>query len=171
MHSRRRFLIDTPLGLLGTIAACRGGQQVSTPAAVPAELPPGAPGTVGTGPAVGPAVSRATFAEAEKLAQVTLTASESEQAVATWSRIMAPLLERRVGPRRVALERGMPPATVWDPRIAGTFAGPTQDRFVRSPVESKALPSDEAAIAFAPVTQLAHWIEWRSRRPRRPTPR
>jgi Asp-tRNA(Asn)/Glu-tRNA(Gln) amidotransferase A subunit family amidase len=159
MHSRRQFLIDTPLGLLGAVAACRSGQQVSTPAAVPAEPPPGAPGTIGTGPAVGPAVSRSTFAEAEKLAQVTLTGPESEQAAATWSRIMAPLLERRVGPRRVSIEREISPATVWNPRITGTFVGPVQDRFVRSPVEPRPLPADDAAIAFAPVTQLAYWIE------------
>src|SRR5262249_50079695 len=141
MHSRRQFLIETPIGLLGTIAACRNGQQTTSPAATTAEPPPGAPGTAGTGPSLGPAASGTAFAEAEKLTQVTLTAQESEQAVASWGKIMAPLLERRVGPRRVALERDMSPASVWDPRIAGTFVGPERDRFVRSQAKPTPLPS------------------------------
>ena len=51
------------------------------PRRTPAQLPtPGAPPAFGTAPAVGPEVSAATFAEAEKLVQVQMTAPEREQA-------------------------------------------------------------------------------------------
>ncbi len=38
---------------------------------------------------------------------------------------------------------------------------PDEDRFVRSADAHVPLPSDETAIAFAPVTQLSRWIEKR----------
>src|SRR3954471_8932142 len=46
-------------------------------------------------PGPGPPVSGSTFAEAEKLAQVTMTQPERDMAAASWQRTMAPLLERR----------------------------------------------------------------------------
>src|SRR5438046_637971 len=76
MNTRRQFLITAPLGVLGASVACRGEQQGATVSAPP----PGAPPTFGTAPVSGPAVSRLTFAEAEKLAQVTMSAAEREMA-------------------------------------------------------------------------------------------
>ena len=76
---------------------------------------PGAPPTFGTGPVSGPPVSAATFAEAEKLAQVTMRPADRELAAASWRRSLAPLLERRTGPRKVALEPDVAPATRLDP--------------------------------------------------------
>src|SRR5881628_1289874 len=102
MNTRRQFLITAPLGVLGAAAACRQTPAPSAGSSTPAGTP-GAPPTFGAGPVSGPAVSPATFAEAEKLAQVTLTPPEREMAAATWQRSMAPFLERRVGPRKVAL--------------------------------------------------------------------
>ncbi len=69
--SRRHFLATTSLGLLGAAVAIEG----QTPN--PAELPPGAPPAFGTSPAAGPEVSPATFAEAEKLVQIELTAANA----------------------------------------------------------------------------------------------
>src|SRR6185436_10087378 len=92
----------------------------------------GAPPTFGTGPVSGPPVSPSTFAEAEKLAQVTLSAAEREMAAASWRQSMAPLLDRRVGPRKVALEPTLAPATRWNPVLSDAPAGPTRDAFVRS---------------------------------------
>ena len=160
MNSRRQFLIKAPLGLLGAAAACRGGDQA------PASAPPaGAPPTFGTAPAAGPEVSTATFAEAEKLAQVRMTAAERTQAAANWRTSMAAMLERRTGPRTVALDASVAPATRWNPAIAGTVAGtatgPERDRFVRTTADPGPLPASDAAIAFAPVTRLARWIETR----------
>jgi Asp-tRNA(Asn)/Glu-tRNA(Gln) amidotransferase A subunit family amidase len=157
VNSRRKFVIRAPLGLLGAIAACR-----DTPSAKDTTAPPaGAPPTFGTAPAVGPEVSTATFAEAEKLAQVQLTAAEREMAAASWRVSMASMLERRTGPRKIALESTVAPATQWNPVLPGEKVGPTRDAFVRSKVDPGPLPSSDDEIAFAPVTRLSRWIETR----------
>ena len=156
MNTRRQFLITAQLGLLSTIAACRDDKQ--TPGLAPT---PGAPPTFGTTPVAGPEVSTTTFAEAEKLAQVQMTAAERSQATASWRRTMAAMLERRTGPRKVAIAPAIPPATRWNPAIAGVTTGPGRDRFVRSTTNPGPLPTTDAAIAFAPVTSLSRWIETR----------
>jgi Asp-tRNA(Asn)/Glu-tRNA(Gln) amidotransferase A subunit family amidase len=158
LNTRRQFLIRAPLGLLAAAAACRDQQQ--SPAVSPPP-PPGAPPTFGTAPGVGPQVSPSTFAEAAKLAQVQLTPAEGAMAAASWRSAMAPLLERRVGPRKVALDTAVSPATRWNPAIAGEPARPERTRFVRSKPDPAPLPTADADIAFAPVTRLSRWIEHR----------
>jgi len=157
MNTRRQFLITAPLGMLAAAAACRGEQPTSS-GATPSTTP-GAPPTFGTAPASGPAVSASTFAEAEKLAQVTMSTAEREMAAESWRRSMAPLLERRVGPRKVAIEPDIAPATRWNPVFAGESSGPTLDRFVRSTSATVPLPTSDADIAFSPVTRLSRWLE------------
>jgi len=158
MNTRRQFLITAPMGAIAAAAAaCRDNRQ-SPEAGTPA-VPAGAPPTFGTGPVSGPPVSPATFAEAEKLAQVTMTPAERDMAAASWQRSMAPFLERRVGPRKVAIDPAIAPATRWNPALSGAPALPARDAFVRSAAESLTLPGEDAAIAFAPVTQLSRWIE------------
>jgi Asp-tRNA(Asn)/Glu-tRNA(Gln) amidotransferase A subunit family amidase len=157
MNTRRQFLITAPLGMLAAAAACRGEQPASSGAA-PATTP-GAPPTFATAPASGPAVSASTFAEAEKLAQVTMSTAEREMAAESWRRSMAPLIERRVGPRKVAIDAEVAPATLWNPVFAGNSSGPLVDRFVRSASVNVPLPASDADIAFAPVTRLSRWIE------------
>ena len=158
MNSRRQFLIRAPLGLLGAVAACRDQDEEHKPAGSPT---PGAPPTFGTAPAVGPEVSPSTFAEAEKLAQVSMTDAQRSMAAASWRRSMAAMLERRTGPRKVALEAGLAPATRWNPVLPGQTAGPARDRFIRSANDPGPLPKSDNEIAFAPVTQLSRWIETR----------
>ena len=68
MNTRRQFLIRAPLGVLIAAEACRDGAPAST--AQSTATTPGAPPTFGTGVSAGPPVTPATFAEAEKLAQV-----------------------------------------------------------------------------------------------------
>jgi len=121
----------------------------------------GAPPAFGTSPEVGPEVSPATFAEAEKLVQVQLSAAERETAAASWRRTMAALLERRTGPRKITLEPTLAPATQWNPVLPGLKVGPTRDAFVRSTTDPGPLPTSDAEIAFAPVTRLSRWIETR----------
>ena len=159
MNTRRQFLITASMAVAGSTAACRRDQSATSSAPPPTPTTPGAPPTFGTGPVSGPPVSAATFAEAEKLAQVTMKATDREMAASTWQRSMAPLLERRVGPRTVALPPQLAPVTQWNPVIAGVTSGPTRDLFLRSAGESTPLPSNDADIAFAPVTQLSRWIE------------
>jgi Asp-tRNA(Asn)/Glu-tRNA(Gln) amidotransferase A subunit family amidase len=90
---------------------------------------------------------------------VTMSAAEREMAAASWRQSMAPLLERRVGPRKIALEPQIAPATRWNPVLAGENAGPSRDTFVRSTSEAVPLPTSDADIAFSPVTHLSRWIE------------
>jgi Asp-tRNA(Asn)/Glu-tRNA(Gln) amidotransferase A subunit family amidase len=154
MNTRRQFFITASMAV--ATAACRRER----PAGVTATpTTPGAPPTFGTGPVSGPPVSDATFAEAEKLAQVSMTADERQMAAASWRRSMAPLLERRTGPRKVALTPELAPATTWNPLIPGVAPGPSRDAFVRSAAASTPLPATDADIAFAPVTTLSRWIE------------
>jgi Asp-tRNA(Asn)/Glu-tRNA(Gln) amidotransferase A subunit family amidase len=155
MNTRRQFLITAPLGVLGATIACRN--EPST-ASAPAASTPGAPPTFATAPAAGPEVSASTFAEAEKLVQVTMSDADRQMAAGSWRRSMAPLLERRTGPRRVALAADVAPATRWNPAFSGE-AGPARDIFVRSRGAATPLPANDADIAFAPVTQLSRWIE------------
>ncbi len=164
--TRRKFLAHTSLGLIGTVAltarGAGGAADSATPAADQAPAPtPGTPSAFATSPAVGPEVSAATFAEAEKLMQVTLTTAELDQAAETWRVAMAPLYERRTGPKKVALESTLPPATRWDPRLPGEKPAVHAQRFVASAAADLPLPNRDADIAFAPVTQLAHWIKTR----------
>jgi Asp-tRNA(Asn)/Glu-tRNA(Gln) amidotransferase A subunit family amidase len=106
-------------------------------------------------------VSPSTFAEAEKLAQVTMSPAEREMAAANWQRSMAPLFERRVGPRKVALEPRIAPATRWAPAGPGGVSTPARVRFVRSGSDNAPLPESDPDIAYAPVTSLSRWIEQR----------
>ncbi|HEY2152128.1 MAG TPA: amidase [Vicinamibacterales bacterium] len=163
MNTRRQFLITAPLTLAGTALACRDSSTPpspqSSPAAAATPATPGAPPAFNTSAATGPIITPATLSEAEKLVQVTLTAGERETAAANWRQSMAPLLERRVGPRKVALEPQIAPATRWDPMLPGQPAAPARDRFVRSSTDPGSLPADDSEIAFAPVTRLSRWIE------------
>jgi Asp-tRNA(Asn)/Glu-tRNA(Gln) amidotransferase A subunit family amidase len=156
--SRRQFLTATSLGVLGAAAGCRGEPQKSVAISPPA----GAPTAFATAPPVGPEVSTSTFAEAEKLVQVNLGATERAMAAESWSRSMAPLYERRTGPRKVALESAVAPASRWDPVLPGQKTAPAQERFVRTNSDPGPLPASDADIAFAPVTQLSRWIERRT---------
>jgi Asp-tRNA(Asn)/Glu-tRNA(Gln) amidotransferase A subunit family amidase len=153
--SRRQFLSQAPISLGGAaLAFSSHAQQTSEP-------PPGAPPAFGTAPPVGPEVTTSTFAEAEKLMQVQLTAAERSEAVGNWRSAIAPLYERRIGPRKVEIEPTLAPYSRWDPVLPGEKAGPQRDRFIGSKVDPGPLPSTEADIAFAPVTHLARWIEKR----------
>ncbi|HVH87938.1 MAG TPA: amidase, partial [Terriglobales bacterium] len=125
------------------------------------EPPPGMPPAFGTAPPVGPEVSPATFAEAEKLMQVQFTAAERGQAAGNWRSAMAPLYERRTGPRKIELEPTLVPYSRWNPVLPGESAGPVRDQFVRNNVDPGSVPSREEDIAFAPLTHLARWIERR----------
>jgi Asp-tRNA(Asn)/Glu-tRNA(Gln) amidotransferase A subunit family amidase len=79
----------------------------------------------------------------------------------SWRQSMAPLLERRTGPRKMSLQATDAPATRWNPALTAADTGPARDRFVRSAGDPGALPSSDEDIAFAPVTQLSRWIEQR----------
>jgi hypothetical protein len=60
---------------------------------------------------VGPEVSAASFLEAEKLMQVELSSRDAHDAAGSWREAMAPLYERRTGPKKVQLEAALAPAS------------------------------------------------------------
>ena len=142
--------------LAAAAAACRKAAPDS--AATP---PAGAPPAFGTAPDVGPPVSEATFAEAEKLVRFPLTPAERSQAAGNWRKSMAPNYEFRTGPRKFAPPPALAPATRWDPRLPGQNAMPSRDRFVRSAATREPLPATDREIAFAPLSQLSRWVESR----------
>jgi Asp-tRNA(Asn)/Glu-tRNA(Gln) amidotransferase A subunit family amidase len=156
--SRREFLTYGSLGMLAAAARAKA----EAPLAQAQELPPGAPPAFGTASAVGPEVSPATFAEAEKLVQLQMTPVDRATAASNWRMEMAPLLERRTGPKKIELEAALAPAMLWNPDLPGAVK-PVRggNLFVRSGDAEASLPASDDAIAFSPVWQLSRWIESR----------
>src|SRR5438270_5954693 len=161
--SRRQFLPDTSLTLLGTAIIGQSQEPKPAPKAEPkpAAPPPGSPPAFGTGTPVGPEVSPATFAEAEKLMQVQLTRAERDLAAASWRTNLASLYERRTGPRKASLPPTLAPWSRWDPVLPGHNRGPERNQLVRSNADPGPLPAKDEDIAFAPLTKLSRWIERR----------
>ncbi len=154
--SRREFVALGSMSLLGGALVA---QAAPSPASQDQNATPGAPPAFGTAPPVGPEVSAATFKEAEKLVQVTMTDADLAEAAGNWRMQMAPFYERRTGPRKLALETTLAPATQWNPSLPGISTGmPAADRFVRSADLHLRLPANEDDVAFAPVAQLSRWI-------------
>src|SRR5713101_5189552 len=161
--SRRHFLTQTSLGLIGAAVATSSSAQdlANELAKEPTKLPPGAPPAFGTGPAVGPDVLPATFAEAEKLVQVNLTSADRTLAAESWRVNLASVYERRTGPRTIALQPALAPFSRYHSVLPGQPSGPQRDQFIRSKTDPGPLPSNDADIAFSSVTQLSRWIEQR----------
>lgn len=88
-----------------------------------------------------------------------MTSADRDAAAGNWRKSMAPLYERRTGPRKVAIEPTVAPWSRWDAALPGQKAGPGQDRFVRSETDPGSMPVADVDIAFAPVTKLSRWIE------------
>jgi len=153
--SRRQFLINSSAALIAAAAAPHVEAQN------PTEAQPGAPPAFGTAPAVGPEVSSATVAEAEKLVRVEFTAKDRAQAAENWRKSMAALYERRTGPRKVAIGDGVAPYSQVNPVLPGHKVATVENRFVSSTADAGPLPASDAEIAFAPVWKLARWIEGR----------
>jgi Asp-tRNA(Asn)/Glu-tRNA(Gln) amidotransferase A subunit family amidase len=158
-QSRRYFITATSIGLLG--AAALTGEQAPAQSQNPVEPTAGAPPAFGAGPAFGPEVSPSTFSEAEKLVQFPLQPTERTMAAETWRKTLASVYERRVGPRKVAIEGSIAPYSQWHSILPGQTAGPAHDKFTRSNADPGPLPANEDDIAFAPVTKLSRWIEQR----------
>src|SRR5207249_2355289 len=154
-NPRRQFLAQMSLGFLGAAVSLNAETQE------PSQLPPGASPPLGTVPPAGPNGPPATFAEAKKLARVELTPAELTQAASFWRVNMAALLERRTGPRNVALASSLAPFSRYDSVLPGQHPAAQRERFVRTNSDPGPLPSDDADIAFAPVTKLSRWVEQR----------
>lgn len=164
--TRRAFLTETTLGVAG-LGMLVGGRKATmpmerrnSPSQEPAQQQPaGAPPAFGTGPAVGPEVTPGTFVEAEKLVQVEMSEPDRAQAASSWRVNMAPVYERRTGPKRIVLESTLAPFSLYRSAVPGEKVRTGKNQFVRSKNDAGALPTNEEDIAFATVTKLSRWIE------------
>ncbi|RRA48129.1 amidase [Acidipila sp. EB88] len=97
------------------------------------------------------------------MVEVELTAKDRAEAAGNWRQAMAPLLERRVGPRVVPLPETIAPATVWTPLLPGEQLAPAAPGtgFQPSKPLDRPLPSSDTEIAFANVVELGAWIKSR----------
>ncbi len=154
-NSRRQFFNRASTVLMTALTACRKPTQDS------AALPPGAPPAFGTALDVGPRVSTSTFVEAEKLVRFEMSISERLTAAGNWRKMMAPLYERRTGPRKFFPQTSVAPASRWEPTSLAQPAGPGNNRFIRSTNGAGSLPAHDEDIAFAPLSLLSRWIETR----------
>jgi Asp-tRNA(Asn)/Glu-tRNA(Gln) amidotransferase A subunit family amidase len=159
-QSRRRFLSRTTAGLVGAAAVARRVAASPDPQVTPP--PAGMPPVYGTAPPVGPEITPATIAEAQKLVRIEFTSAEQTQIAESWPRMMAGTMERRTGPRKLALEPEIAPATLWNPMIPGVPPGPARDRFVASAAAPAPLPKKDEDIAYASVGAQAAWIRARA---------
>ena len=161
-RTRRDFLSASAFGALGATLSFNVDAQ--TPATPTNQQTPGAPPAFGTSQPVGPEVVAATFVEAEKLVQIEMSSADIAQAAGNWREAMAPLYERRTGPRKMALEATIAPATVWNPMLPGILPGKSgrgENDFIRSADSRTPLPANDADIAYASVAQLSRWIQAR----------
>jgi Asp-tRNA(Asn)/Glu-tRNA(Gln) amidotransferase A subunit family amidase len=162
--TRRDFLATGALGVLGASLQLDGKSSAQAP--TPAnQQTPGAPTAFGTAAPVGPEVTASTFAEAEKLVQIEMSPADRAEAAGNWRQAMAGLYERRTGPRKMALEEGLAPATVWNPMLRGVHTGKSGsegNHFVIGEGVPVPLPANEENIAYASVPQLGRWIKSRA---------
>jgi Asp-tRNA(Asn)/Glu-tRNA(Gln) amidotransferase A subunit family amidase len=155
-RSRREFLAQSSMGLIGAVVAGEVAEaQVSGSPQVPT---PGAPPAFGTAAPVGPEVSTATFIEAEKLVQVTMSPAHRAEAAGNWRESMAAVYERRVGPRKVEIEYADAPATVWNPRLPDFPPPGLHSASGARDHGSGRIPERDEDIAFASVLELSGWI-------------
>jgi Asp-tRNA(Asn)/Glu-tRNA(Gln) amidotransferase A subunit family amidase len=160
--TRREFLAETAasvaaVGVVGAWPLTANAAQLHQDPSQ--QQPAGAPPAFGTGAAVGPEVTPATFTEAEKLVQIQMNEAELAQAASSWRGNMASLYERRSGPRKIALEPALSPFSLYRSVMPGQKVPTGKNQFIRSKIDPGPVPSNDADIAYAPVTKLSRWIE------------
>ena len=159
-RSRREFLAKGSMGLVAAVVAGKAatGQVAQVPLGPQIPSTPGAPAAFGTSPGSGPEVSVETFVQAEKLVQVEMSGKDLAEAAGNWRASMAAVLERRVGPRKVAIGYDVVPATVWNPLMPKVQVA-SEGTFSLRHYHSYPLPKNDEDIAYAPVWQLSIWLK------------
>ena len=159
--TRREFLAKASAGVVGAVVTGELTAGASTRKQTPQT--PGAPPAFGTAPSAGPPVTVETFREAEKLVRVDLSEPHLAEVAGNWSQAMAPVYERRTGPRKLEIGYEVAPGTVWNPTLSPLGSVPTvaDTGFQLSSPSPKPLPSREEDIAFSTVMELSGWIRSR----------
>jgi Asp-tRNA(Asn)/Glu-tRNA(Gln) amidotransferase A subunit family amidase len=93
--------------------------------------------------------------------QVAMSRPERVMMAENWRTSMAPLYERRSGPRKVAIEPSIAPYSQWNPMLPGEKSGRAQGEFRRSTADVGPLLASDDDIAYSTVAQLSRWIERR----------
>lgn len=100
------------------------------------------------------AVDARTLEQAEKIFDVSYTDAERAQ--------ITDGLEEWIGRlqrlRAVEKPNDLPPASSFDPRLAGVEYTAQENRVTASGAQAGPLPGDDAAIAYAPVWQQGQWL-------------
>ena len=153
--SRRDFLTQSALGFLGSAIGAHAAQKT--------DLPPGAPPAFGTAPPVGPEVTPTTFAEAEKLVQVEMTAADRAAGRLELADADGPPLRAPHGTAQTCARTTLAPAhTVESRRCRGGRTTHRAMTFVRSAGPRRRCPQTTRICLRARHWQLSRWIESRS---------
>jgi hypothetical protein len=150
VNTRRQFLITAPLGLMGAASACRR-QEPGDAQSAATQQTPGAPVAFGTARPTGPEVTAATFAEAERLVQVSYTDADRATMVAAGGAACHRCSNAGRAADGAAF-RHLAPGMVWNPCFQ-RCSGCARASCLRPGAE--ALPSNDDDIAFAPVAALS----------------
>lgn len=111
----------------------------------------------GAVPSPSAAITPATVAAAEKIHAVTFSDAQRAELAAALPAQVQSIVARR----QIDLPRPLQPAIHFDPRIPGVKYS-QQTNSVRLASQSiPAVPSDDASIAYAPVTHQSHWLRTR----------
>ncbi len=159
--TRREFLATASAGVVGAVMGSEAKAETASPTKQTPQTP-GAPPAFGTAPPAGPPVNVETFREAEKLVRVDFSEPHLAEAAGNWPQAMAPVYERRTGPRKLEIGYDVQPATVWDPEMLpiGEISAPAFTGFQPS-TPAAPLPGRDEDIAFSTVVQLSAWIRSR----------
>ena len=156
--SRREFLTQSTLTLLAAASASTAslGQNPQLPPHR-ALRPPSAPhprSALKSPPPPSP--------KPKNSSSIALTEKDRAQAAGNWRQAMAPLYERRTGPRKVAIPDSVVPVLPLElhpPRRLNP--APSKNEFIRTKSDACRSQTTDEAIAFAPVHHLSRWIETR----------
>lgn len=158
--SRREFLLTSGVFAAGALmtAPTVAHQQQQAPPTTQATTAPSAPdaGEDETAASQPEAIDHLVIAAAETLAGIRFTPAEREMMAKTIGEQIEMFASRQqLGP----LPNTLSPALRFDPRLPGMVFDMQQRRSVWSEINAGAVPENEDDIAFAPVTQLAKWLE------------
>lgn len=100
-------------------------------------------------------ITESDLAGAENVLEVNYTDEQRQDVLKQMERF-------RAGPRAVRdidFDNGLPPAPAFDPRLPGRDYGVQKSKVSIDQKPSNKRPASDIDIAFAPLTQLSHWVK------------
>lgn len=149
MSSRRQFLAK------GLYLAGAGIAPAGVASTVVADEPRSDGGVQKAG--VPAAITPTTIAEAEKIHALKFSPAHRQQL----AEAIPGQVKTVVGLRQVARPLALQPAIHFDPRLPGERYRQQRNAVRLASAKEVSLPRDDAAVAYAPITQQANWIRTR----------